>query len=111
LGFLEEAGRRSSIPAAADFEECIEGFKQLGCRRIAMAAKWDDQLMGRVGQYLREAGLEPLGYASQAHTAPHVMAVRPHDGIDVAIALGRKALSDHPNDDELVHVAAGWVGM
>jgi maleate cis-trans isomerase len=111
LGFLEEAGRRSSITAAADFEECIEGFKQLGCRRIAMAAKWDDGLMGRVAQYLREAGLEPLGWASQAHTAPQVMEVRPQDGIDMALALGRKALKENPQADALLLAGGAWLSL
>jgi maleate cis-trans isomerase len=111
LGFIDEAGRRSSIPLAADFEECIEGFKALGCRRIAMAAKWDDKLMGQVAQYLREAGLEPLGWASQAHTASQVMDVRPQDGIDLAIALGRRALTENPQADALLLAGGAWLSL
>jgi maleate cis-trans isomerase len=111
LAFIEEAGRRSSIPLAADFEECIEGFKTLGCRRIAMAAKWDDKLMGQVGDYLRQAGLEPLGWASQPHTAPQVMDVRPKDGIDMAIALGRRALTENPKADALLLAGGAWLSL
>ena len=67
LGFLDEAARRApAIPATVDFEECIEGFKLLACRKIAMAGKWDDALMGRVAAYLRAAGLEPLGCCLRA---------------------------------------------
>jgi maleate cis-trans isomerase len=111
LGFLEEAGRRSSIPASADFEECIEGFKALGCRRIALAAKWDDQLMGRVSRYLREAGLEPLGWATQAHTASQVVEVRPQDGVDMAIALGRRAFEQNPQADALLLAGGAWLSL
>jgi maleate cis-trans isomerase len=111
LGFLDEAGRRSSIPAAADFEECIEGFKTLGCRRIAMAAKWDDKLMRMVAQYLREAGLEPLGWASQAHTASQVLEVRPQDGVDMAIALGRRALAENREADALLLAGGAWFSL
>ena len=111
LGFLEEAGRRSSITTAADFEESIEGFKALGCRRIAIAAKWDDKLMGLVAAYLREAGLEPLGFASQPHTAPQVMDVRPQDGIDMAIALGRRALTENPAADALLLAGGAWLSL
>ncbi len=111
LSFIDEARRRSPIPLAADFEECIEGFRMLGCRRIAMAAKWDDKLMARVAQYLREAGLEPLGFASQPHTAPQVMDVRPQDGIDMALALGRRALQENPQADALLLAGGAWLSL
>jgi maleate cis-trans isomerase len=111
LGFLEEAARRSSITTAADFEESIQGFKSLDCRRIAIAAKWDDKLMGLVGEYLREAGLEPMGWASQPHTAPQVMDVRPKDGIDMAIALGRRALTENPKADALLLAGGAWLSL
>ncbi len=109
LGFIEEAARRSSIMTSADFEESIEGFKMLGCRKIAMAAKWDDTLMGRVADYLREAGLEPLGWASEAHTAPQVMEVNSKEGIDLAIALGRKAFKNNPSADALLLAGGAWI--
>lgn len=110
LGFLEEAARRApTIPAAADIEEAIEGFKLLGCRRIAMAGKWDDDLMGRVAAYLREAGLEPLGWAARAHTTPQVMEVRPQEGIDMALTLGRRAFEENPGADGLLLAGGNWL--
>ena len=110
LGFLEEAARRApGITTSADFEETIEGFKLLGCRKIAIAAKWDDGVMRRVAAYLREAGLEPLGWAAQAHTAPQVMEVHPRDGIDMAIALGRQALRENPSADGLLLAGGAWL--
>ena len=111
LGFIEEAARRSSITTSADFEESIEGFKLLGCRKIAMAAKWDDMLMGRVADYLRDAGLEPMGWASEAHTASQVMEVCPKDGIDLAIALGRKAFKENPKADALLLGGGAWISL
>lgn len=110
LGFLEEAARRApTIPASADFEEAIEGFKLLGCRKIAMAGKWDDALMGRVAAYLRAAGLEPLGWAAQAHTTQQVIEVRPQDGIDMALSLGRRAFQENPGADGLLLAGGAWL--
>jgi maleate cis-trans isomerase len=110
LGFLEEAARRApGIPSSFDFEECVEGFRLLGCRRIAMAGKWDDALMGRVAAYLLDAGLEPLGWASQAHTTQQVLEVRPQDGIDMALALGRKAFQQNPGADALLLAGGSWL--
>ena len=110
LGFLEEAARRApDIPASADIEESIEGFKLLGCRKIAIAGRWDDALMGRVAAYLRAAGLEPLGWAAQIHTTQQVMDVRPRDGIDMALALGRRAFQENPGADGLLLAGGLWL--
>jgi maleate cis-trans isomerase len=110
LGFLEEAARRApGIPSSFDFEECLEGFRLFGCRRIAMAGKWDDALMGRVAAYLRDAGLEPLGWASQAHTTQQVLDVRPQDGIDMALALGRQAFRENPGAEALLLAGGSWL--
>lgn len=110
LGFLEEAARRApGIPASADFEEAIEGFKLLGCRKIAMAGKWDDALMGRVAAYVRDAGLEPLGWAAQAHTTQQVMYVEPQEGFDMALALGRQAFNENPGADGLLLAGGNWL--
>jgi arylmalonate decarboxylase len=110
LAFLEEAARRApSIPASADFEECIEGFKLLGCRKIAMAGKWDDAMMGRVAAYVRDAGLEPLGWAAEAHTTQQVIEVRPQDGIDMALRLGRRAFQENPGADGLLLAGGAWL--
>lgn len=110
LGFLEEAARRApGIPASADFEEAIEGFKRLGSRKIALAGKWDDALMGRVAAYLHEAGLEPLGWAAEAHTTQQVMDVRPQDGFEMALALGRRAFRENPGADALLLAGGSWL--
>ena len=110
LGFLEEAAKRApTIPTSADFEEAIEGFKLLGCKKIAMAGKWDDGLMGRVAAYLRAAGLEPLGWTNQAHTTKQVMDVRPQEGIDMALALGRQAFKGNPGADGLLLAGGSWL--
>lgn len=109
LRFLEQARERSTIPVDADFEESIAGLRALGCHRIAMASKWDGEVMEVVGNYLRHAGLEPLGWASQAHTAPEVMQVNPRQGHEMAMALGREALRANPSADALLLAGGAWI--
>lgn len=112
LALLDQAAARTDIPTTSDFEECIEGFKALGCKRIAITAKWDPRLMGRVAEYLREAGLEPTEHmVADAHDAPQVMEVRPRDGIDMAIALGREAFRQNPQADALLLAGGAWLSL
>ena len=54
---LEEAAKRASIPATADFEESIEAVRHLGIKRLAVAAKWCPELMQRIREYLGHAGI------------------------------------------------------
>ena len=111
LGFLEEAARRSPITVAADFEESIEALRHLGCRNLALAGKWDDLLMGRMAAYLREAGLTPLGWACEPHSASQVMVVNAHAGIDMAVALGRRAFEENPGADGLLLGGGAWLSL
>ena len=108
LGFLDEAARRApGIPTSADIEECIEGFGLLGCRRIAFAGRWDEALMGRVADYLRDGGLEPLGWVAQAHA--HATYAGPQDGIDLALELGRRAFNENPGAEGLLLAGGLWL--
>jgi maleate cis-trans isomerase len=110
LDFIEEASRRApAIPASADIEESIDGFKLLGCRRIALAGRWDAALMERVGAYLREAGLEMLGWVAEAHATQQVVDIRPQDGVDMALRLGRRAFRENPKADGLLLAGGLWL--
>ena len=39
------------------------------------------------------------------------MDVRPQDGIDMALALGRKALTDNPKADALLLAGGAWLSL
>ncbi len=111
LALLEEGRRRSSIPFDADYEEVIDAFKALGVRRIAMAAKWSDPLMKGVSDYLAHAGLEPLDWINDAHTYREVMEIHPQAGVDMALALGRKAFQANPRAEALLLAGGAWLSL
>ena len=111
LTLLEEAARRSSIPTSADFAEAIDALRALGVRRVAVAAKWDDALMRAVSDYLADAGIETVGLTSEPHSASEVIAVRPRDGVDLALNLGRTAFRDAPKADGLLLAGGAWLSL
>jgi maleate cis-trans isomerase len=108
---LDDAQERTSIPITADFEETIEALLSLGIKRVAVAAKWDDRLMGGVADYLRDAGIATVGTCAEVHTAAQVVAINPRDGVDMALALGRKALADNPSADGLLLAGGAWLSL
>ena len=111
LAMLEEAARRTSIPASADFEEVIDALHHLGIKRPAVAAKWSPELMERLVAYLRHAGVEPVGVHGHEHSAQQVVALQPQASIDVALALGREAFAKLPEADGLLLAGGAWLVM
>ena len=111
LGLLETIQRRTDIPVTADFEETIEALQHLGLKRVAVAAKWDDALMTAVVAYLKDVGIETVGLCSEVYTAAQVTTVRPQDGFDLALALGRKAFTDNPKADGLLLAGGAWLSL
>jgi arylmalonate decarboxylase len=108
---LAKLQKRTKIPITADFEETLEGLQHLGLKRVAVAAKWDDQLMNAVTVYLKDVGIETVGLCSEVYTAAQVTTVRPQDGYDLALALGRKALKDFPKADGLLLAGGAWLSL
>lgn len=111
LAMLEEAGRRSSIPATADFEELIEAIRHLGIKRPAVAAKWSPELMGRLVEYLKHAGVQPVDVTGHEHSAQQVVALKPQESVDIALALGREAFAKMPDADGLLLAGGAWLVM
>lgn len=108
---VAEAGRRTGLPVSADFEESIDAFHELGVRRVAVAAKWDEQLMQGVADYLSDAGLEVVGTCAERHTAQEVVALTSDDGIDLALRLGREAFLSAPTADGLLLAGGAWLSL
>ena len=111
LAMLEEAAKRASIPATADFEKSIEAVRQLGIKRLAVAAKWSPELMQRIREYLGHAGITPVGVLGQEHSAQQVVALKPQESVDVALALGREAFAKMPEADGLLLAGGAWLVM
>jgi maleate cis-trans isomerase len=111
LAMLEEAAKRSTIPTTADFEESIEAIRHLGIKRPAVAAKWSPELMGRIVEYLSHAGVQPVDTYGREHTAQQVVALKPKESVDVALALGREAFAKMPDADGLLLAGGAWLVM
>ena len=109
LALLEEAAKRSSIPATADFEESIEAVRHLGIKRLAVAAKWSPELMGCIREYLNHAGITPVGLIGHEHSAQQVVGLRPKESVDVALELGREAFTKMPEADGLLLAGGSWL--
>lgn len=108
---LDEAERKTGIPCDGDFEESIRALQDLGVRKVAVAAKWDDALMHGVSVYLEDAGFAVTGLTSKVHTAREVVALSADDGIEMAVELGREAFRQSPGADGLLLAGGAWLSL
>lgn len=111
LAMLEEAAKRTSVPATADFEESIEAVRHLGIKRLAVAAKWSRELMQRIREYLGHAGITPVDLIGHEHSAQQVVALKPEASVNEALALGREAFTKMPEADGLLLAGGAWLVM
>jgi maleate cis-trans isomerase len=111
LAMVAEAAQRASIPTTSDFEEAIEAIKYLGIKRLAVAAKWNPELMQRVRDYLNEAGIMVVDVVGNEHSAQQVVALKPQESVDVALELGRNAFKKMPEADGLLLAGGSWLVM
>lgn len=109
LRTIEEARARTSVPVTTDFEDSVEAINALGLRKVAVAAKWDPVLMQALADYLRHAGISITGTHGDPHTAQQVVALRPQESIDIAVALGRDAYAKMPDADGLFLAGGAWL--
>lgn len=108
LELIAEAGKRSAIPTSTDFEEIIAAINHLGLRRVAVAAKWDPPQMKAVADYLAHAKIDITGTWGEGQSAKQVFALGPEQGVEVALAVGRRALRESPEADGLVLAGGAW---
>lgn len=111
LAMIEEAAKRTKIPFSLDFEEAIEAFKALKLKNIAITAKWHPDLMVKVAEYVREAGLSVAGIHATSYSAKEVLALHPKDGAAIALELGREAFKKFPNADGVMLAGGTWFFM
>lgn len=107
----ETAERHPGVVVEADFEDAIAALGALGARRIAVGAKWDKRLIGRVADYLADAGLAPVSTCGDPHEADEVVRITPAAGVEMALSLGRRAFAAAPDADALLLAGGSWLSL
>ena len=67
--------------------------------------------MQRSREYLGHAGITRVGVLGHEHSAQQVVALKPQESVDVALALGREAFTKMPEADGLLLAGGAWLVM
>lgn len=111
LALIEEGQRKTDAVVAADFEEAIDALREIGARKVAVAAKWEPSLMKNVAEYMGEAGVNVAGFVGEPHTASEVVGLSPEAGHAIALDLGRRGFAHTPDADALLLAGGAWQNL
>jgi maleate cis-trans isomerase len=111
LTLLEEARRRAAVPISTDFEDVVLAAQALGLKKVAIASKWSDEVMGRAATYLAHAGIDVLSACGNDQTLQELHSLKMRPAFDVAVGVGSRAFREAPEADGLLLLGGHWPVM
>lgn len=98
-------------PATSSILGVVEAAKHLGIARIALANKWPDAMNATLGEFFARANITVEGVASKVIAPSRFQGMSGEDNIELAHALGRRALLDFPRADGLYIGGGAWLSQ
>jgi maleate cis-trans isomerase len=98
-------------PATSSILAVVEAAKRLGVARIALANKWSDAMNQTLGEFFARKNIAVAGVASKVLAPSQFQKMSGEDNIELAYALGRRALHDLPGADGLYIGGGAWLSQ
>lgn len=111
LELLAGANERSGLICRTDLEAHIEALHHLGADQIALATRWPDELTDKITGYLAEAGVTVLSRHSEQRDLRQNKAASPAADHELALHLGRQALTEAPDAKALLLPGGLWFAI
>src|SRR6267142_3897602 len=106
---IDRIAKRSGKPATSSVLGVVAAAKRLGLRRIAVASKWSEPMIGTLGEFFARGGTEIVGFASEVVSPAQFQKIPIDDHMALAYELGRTALTRYPDADGLYIGGGSWL--
>jgi maleate cis-trans isomerase len=106
---IAEVKERTGVVFDTDLEAIAAAAKHVGAARVALATRWHEPLNDAVCAYLKLAGVEVVGRKARGATMAENATLKAKDGMQLAIDLGRAALSAAPEAQALILPGGRWM--
>ncbi len=106
--FAQRCDDEFGIRAVTSIDAVLAAFRSLQVNNVVVINKWDDELNGLVASTLEAEGIQLAGAVTEVHTAGEVKA-RFEEGVDVALRLTEKALTQYPSAECLFIAGGAWL--
>jgi arylmalonate decarboxylase len=109
LELISAARSRTNAHVSTDLEEVVAAVRHLGLQRVAIATKWDSELLSLTRRYLEHAEVEVVATFGEAQTFDQLHALNIESSLDVALNVGARALRGAPTADGLLLLGGHWL--
>ena len=106
---VAEAKKKAGVALDTDLEAIAAAALHLGARRVALATRWHEALNDAVAGYLALAGVEVVGRKARGASMAENATLKAKDCMQLAIDLGRGALSASPDAQALILPGGRWL--
>ena len=106
---VAEVKQRTGLAFDTDLEVIAAAAKHLGATRVALATRWHEPLNDAVAAYLKLTGIEVVGRKARGATMAENATLKAKEGMQLAIDLGRAALSAAPDAQALILPGGRWM--
>ena len=108
-GLIGEVKKRTGLIFDTDLEAIVAAARHLKTTRVALATRWHEPLNDAVAAYLKLGGVEVVGRKARGATMAQNATLKAKDGMQLAIDLGRSALSAAPDAQALILPGGRWL--
>ena len=106
---IAEVKKRTGLPLDTDLEAIAAAARHMKATRVALATRWHESLNDAVAAYLKLTGVEVVGRKARGATMAENATLKAKDGMQLAIDLGRAALSAAPDAQALILPGGRWL--
>lgn len=109
--FLAHIRERSGKPAGSTLTAAIAAARHLGIGRIALVNKWDEAMNADLAAFFARDGIETVGSATEVLPLDRFQGMPSADSMELAYALGRRALEEFPDADGIFISGGTWLAQ
>lgn len=109
LEFLSRMESGLGVRVDTDLEAIIAAANHLRLRRVALGTRWKPDVNDGLAAYLAEAGVEVVAAVSESRTMRENAVLDDGTGMQLALELGRAALSGPEEPDGAILPGGRWI--
>lgn len=108
---LDEGAQRTGLPCDTDLEAHIATLQHFGVTRLALATRWPEAVNTALSAYLKEADIDVVSLRAQGRSLDQNKVSSPLADHELALELGRAALTDAPGAQALLLPGGLWFAI
>ena len=106
---LKHIAERSGRPSTSNITGIVAGARHVGIKKIVTCNKWSAAMNNSLAEFFARGGITLAGVVSDVQPVAEFQNTRSRDAMELAYALGSRALKEYPEADGLYLGGGTWL--